>query len=170
MPANRTLLIKSLIALTAVIAMLAFTLPASAAWRAGRGSDATGMAYLAVVNDSQTGERIELNCTPSGQAFLAVSWNASQQPANTDGLTIRFSVDGSHRFAAAARFRTLDRGWGAAELQSADLIAPLTAAMAIASRDLEIQVMEAGRAVIQSIFDMDKASESVGFYRSYCRL
>jgi len=144
--------------------------PAAAAWIAGRGQDVSGVTYLAVVNDAATGERIELNCTPDGQAFLAMTWDAARNPPDADRLTLKFLVGGSHRFAAAAHFRPLDKGWGAAELDAADIIDPLTEVLAVTAGSFEVEITGRGHTLLRSVFDMDRAPESMGLYRRYCRL
>ena len=154
----------------AALALFGLQQSAAAQWMAGRGNDASGLVYLAVINDAETGERIELNCTPAGQTFLAVSWNATAQPPGTERLSLRFLIDGSHRFAAAARFRTLDRGRGAAELDTPDTIRPLTEALAVSSGSLEVEIASAGIVIMRSEFDMAEAPQNIGLYRSYCHL
>jgi hypothetical protein len=155
-------------------ALMAFAVlgaPAEAAWISGKGMDISGVAYLAVVNASDTGERIEINCTPAGQAFLALSWNASATGGPGQGaLTLRFLVDGSHSFAGPARYRALDKGWGAAELENPDALGPLTEALSVGQRDFEVAVIHRGATIAYALFDMAAAAETIGRYRSYCRL
>ena len=89
---------------------LSFAPPVEAAWMLGRGSDSAGVSYLAVINDAPGGERIELNCTPDGQAFLALTWDATDAGAAEEGaLTLRFFVGNTHRFAAPAHYRPLEK-------------------------------------------------------------
>jgi hypothetical protein len=129
------------------------------------------MAYLAVINDSSTGERIERNCTPSGQAFLALSWDAAARGEMGQGaLTLRFRVDGSRRFAAPGRFRALDKGWSAAELDTPDVLGPLTEALSLGRSSFEVAVVQHGAILTRSVFDMGAAVEAIGYYRSYCRM
>ena len=138
--------------------LAAALMPAQGAWMAGRGSDASGTAYLAVVNDSASGERIEFNCTPSGQAFLALTWNAAAAPPGEGALTLRFLVGGSHLFAASARLRLLDTGWAAAELNTPDIIAPLTEVLSISRGNFEVSVVGGGHALVEAAFDLDAAA------------
>ena len=152
-------------------AVLAFALmPAQGAWVAGRGGDASGRTYLAVVNDSASGERIEFNCTPAGQAFLALTWNAEAAPPGEGALTLRFLVGGSHRFAAAARLRVLESGWAAAELNAPDIIAPLTEVLAIARGGFEVVVVGGGHALVEAEFDLEAAATAMARYRAYCHM
>ena len=153
----------------AALAFAALPLTAHAAWIAGRGADASGMAYLAVINDSVSGERIELNCTPSGQAFLALTWHGLGMPGQ-GALTLRFAVGGSHRFAASARLRPLESGWTAAELNAPDIIAPLTEALSVASGTFQVAVIGNGVPLVDTMFDLDAAAEVMARYRAYCRM
>lgn len=156
-----------------VLAALAFAvlpLTAHAAWIAGRGADASGMTYLAVINDSISGERIELNCTPSGQVFLALTWHPVATPPGQGALTLRFAVGGSHRFAASARLRPLESGWAAAEVIAPEVIAPLTEALSIASGTFQVTVISNKISLVDTEFDLDAAAEVMARYRAYCRM
>ena len=153
----------------AALAFSAVPVATDAAWIAGRGADASGIAYLAVINDSATGERIELNCTPSGQAFLALTWHDTAAPGQ-GVLTLRFAVGGSHRFAASARLRTLEGGWAAAELDAPEIIAPLTEALSIARGTFQVVVIGNGVSLVDTVFDLDAAADVMSRYRSYCRM
>jgi hypothetical protein len=53
-------------------------------------------------------------------------------------LTLRFLVDGSHSFAGSGRFRALDGGWGAAELDKSDILGPLIEALSTGQREFEV--------------------------------
>lgn len=154
----------------AAITLAALAQPALAAWVAGRGSDVSGTVYLAVVNDAESGERIEFNCTPEGQAFLALTWPTGDAPAVGEKLSLRFLVGTSHRFAASARLRPLERGWAAAELIAPDIIAPLAEVMAVSRGALEVEAVTQGGTIAQAVFDLEGAPESLNFYRSYCRM
>lgn len=171
MPAVYRHRVHALVRIVALLPFLAFGTQAQADWISGRGSDSAGVSYLAVINDSETGERIELNCTPSGEAFLALSWSMDGIGAPAEGpLTLRFLVDGSRRFAAPARFRALDKGWAAAELDRPEILGLLTEALVLGQRDFMVDVVQHGVTVAHAVFDMTAASESIGRYRSYCRL
>lgn len=147
---------------------LAFTPPVDAAWMSGRGSDSAGVSYLTVVNDAPGGERIELNCTPDGQAFLALTWDA--ETAEQGPLTIRFSVGDTHRFAAPAHYRGIVEGLATAELNAPDILGPLTEAMLANSSNFTVEVVQHGSVLKQAGFDMDAAAESIARYRTYCRM
>ena len=170
---SRSYPVRAVLILFGLFAVLVFAVipQAEASWMSGRAADASGTAYLAVLNDNDTGERIELNCTPNGQAFLALTWRAARagEPGQ-GGLTLRFVVDGSRRFAAPARFRQLDKGWAAAELDTSDILGPLTEALSLGRSNFEIAVVQHGTTLATSLFDMDKAPENIGLYRSYCRM
>jgi hypothetical protein len=157
--------------LAALLPLVIMGTSAEAAWISGRGSDGSGVNYLAVVNDSDTGERVEINCTPAGQAFLALFWNASATADSELGaLTLRFLVDGSHSFAGPARYRALDKGWSAAELENPDVLGPLTEALSVGQSNFEVDVVRHGATIAHASFDMTAALETIGRYRSYCRL
>ncbi len=153
---------------TLVLAMIP---PVDAFWVSGQASDNTDLSYRAVVNDSGGGERIELNCIPSGQAFRALSWNAAVKQVPVDeALILRFVVDGSQSFAAPARFGSLDRGWGAAELDTPEILGPLSEALVTGSDSLAVEAVQRGAVLTRALFDMDAASGNIVRYRNYCRL
>ncbi len=150
---------------------LAFAPPVDAAWMSGRGNDDAGVTYLAVINDAPGGERIELNCTPDGQAFLALTWDAADSDAVEQGaLTLRFFVGDTHRFAAPARYRALDAGWAVAELNAPDILGPLTEAMLVSASNFSVEVVQYGAVLNHARFDMDAAAANITRYRSYCRM
>lgn len=160
--------------LSAVIGLAvlgALVLPGSSAavWKAGRGADASGLAYLAVVNATATGERVEVNCTPAGQAFFALSWGAAGE-AGEGALTLRFLVDHSYRFVAPARYRPLDRGWAAAELDTPDILGPLTEALSVGGSAFEVEARAGDRSLVQAVFDMAAAPENFARFRAYCHM
>ncbi len=145
--------------------------PVDAAWVSGRGNDSAGVTYLAVVNDAASGERIEFNCTQDGQAFLALTWNAADAGAAEQGaLTLRFFVGDTHRFAAAAHYRPLEKGWAAAELNAPDILAPMTEAMLTSGGDFTVEVVQHGTVLNHARFDMDAATDNITRYRAYCRM
>ena len=142
--------------------------PADALWRAGRAADASGAAYLAVVNDADDGSRFEFNCTPSGQAFVAVTVRPDAPADGAGAYALRFLVDGSHRFVARARVRTLGNGWDALELDETEIIAPLTQILAISQGRVDVDVTNGGAALTTVSFDMGGARDAFSLYRTYC--
>ncbi len=140
-----------------------------AEWSLGRGSDSSGTSYLAIVNDSADGTRLELDCAPSGQAFLALIWRSDVDSVTEVPWSLRFVIDGSHRFAAQARLRIPERGLSALELVSSDIIAPLTEILVLSGGELEVDAVQQGTSIVHAVFHGDGAGESIARYRSYCR-